>query len=111
MSTIDIGIKIDLEKLISSRLLVQASSGGGKSYAIRKLAEVCMGNVQVIIVDIEGEFVTLREKYPFALVSKVGGDIPLNINMQKRLPTNFWKQIFQPSLIFLKWKFTSAAYL
>lgn len=84
MSKINIGIEIDLDKLISSRLLIQASSGGGKSYAIRKLAEACMGQVQVIIIDIEGEFVTLREKFPFALVSKEG-EIPLNIKYAETL--------------------------
>lgn len=84
MSKIDIGIKVDLEKLISSRLLLQASSGGGKSYAIRKLAEEINGLVQVIIIDIEGEFVSLREKFPFALVSKEG-EIPLNIRYAETL--------------------------
>lgn len=84
MKTIDIGIKINLDKLISSRLLVQASSGGGKSYAIRKLAEELSGQIQVIIVDIEGEFVSLREKYPFALVGKEG-EIPLNLRYAETL--------------------------
>lgn len=74
---LEIGIKVDLYKLISTRLLLQASSGGGKSYAIRKLAEQAIGKVQVLIIDIEGEFVTLREKYPFALIGK-DGDIPLS---------------------------------
>lgn len=81
---IDIGVKVDLDKLISSRLLIQASSGGGKSYAIRKLAEAINSLVQVIIIDIEGEFVSLREKFPFALVSKEG-DIPLNIRYAETL--------------------------
>jgi hypothetical protein len=81
---IDIGIKIDLEKLISSRLLIQASSGGGKSYAIRKAAEQLINHVQVIIIDIEGEFVSLREMFPFALVSKEG-EIPLNIRYAETL--------------------------
>lgn len=84
MGKIDIGIKIDLEKLISSRLLLQASSGGGKSYALRKIAEQLINHVQVIIVDIEGEFVSLREKYPFALVGKEG-EIPLNIRYAETL--------------------------
>ena len=84
MSKIDIGIKIDLEKLISSRLLVQASSGGGKSYAIRKLSEELSSHVQVIIIDIEGEFVSIREQYPFALVGKEG-EIPLNLRYAETL--------------------------
>ncbi len=84
MSKINIGIKIDIQKLISSRLLVQASSGGGKSYAIRKLSEQLIGHVQVIIIDIEGEFVSLREQYPFALVGKEG-EIPLNLRYAETL--------------------------
>lgn len=84
MSKINIGIEVDLAKLIASRLLIQASSGGGKSYAIRKSVEQLIGHVQVIIIDIEGEFVSLREKFPFALVSKEG-EIPLNVRYAETL--------------------------
>ena len=76
MSKIDIGIPIDLEVLMETRLMVESDSGSGKSRALRKMAEECSGKVQQIIIDPEGEFVTLREKFPFALVAKVGGDIP-----------------------------------
>lgn len=83
---IDIGIKIDIEKLISTRLIIQANSGGGKSYLIRKIAEeVESVKVQQIIIDREGEFVSLREKFPFALVAKDGGDLPLNIRYAEML--------------------------
>ncbi len=84
MQKINIGIEVDLLKLIASRLLIQASSGGGKSYAIRKSVEQLIGHVQVIIIDIEGEFVSLREKFPFALVSKEG-EIPLNVRYAETL--------------------------
>jgi hypothetical protein len=84
MQKINIGIEVDLTKLIASRLLIQASSGGGKSYAIRKSVEQLIGHVQVIIIDIEGEFVSLREKFPFALVSKEG-EIPLNVRYAETL--------------------------
>lgn len=68
-------INVDLPKLIESRLLIQANSGGGKSYAIRKLLEETHGKVQQIVLDVEGEFNTLREKYDYILAGK-DGDIP-----------------------------------
>lgn len=71
-------IRIDLDKLIDNRALIQANSGGGKSYAIRKLLEETHGSVQQIVLDIEGEFQTLREKYDYLLIGK-NGDIPTSI--------------------------------
>ena len=70
-------LSIDLDNLIDTRLLVQANSGGGKSWAIRKLLETTHGKVQQIILDIEGDFPSLREKFDFILAGK-GGDIPAN---------------------------------
>ena len=66
---------IDLPKLIDSRLLVQANSGGGKSWLIRRILEQSHGKVQQIILDPEGEFSTLREKFDYILAGK-GGDTP-----------------------------------
>lgn len=68
-------LSIDIERLIETRLLVQANSGGGKSYLLRKLIESTHGKVQQIILDIEGEFASLRERFDFILAGK-GGDIP-----------------------------------
>lgn len=64
---------IDLKKLIDTRLLVQANSGGGKSWLLRRLLEQSHGEVQQIVIDLEGEFSTLREKYDYVLAGK-GGD-------------------------------------
>lgn len=83
-STLNIGININLEKLLDSRMLIQAGSGGGKSYALRKTIETVGNKVQQIIIDPEGEFVTLREKFDFALISK-DGDIPLSIKYAETL--------------------------
>lgn len=83
--TIDIGCPIDVEKLLDTRLLLQAGSGGGKSFALRKIIEqIARTKTQQIILDPEGEFVTLREKYDFALVSK-DGDIPLSVKYAETL--------------------------
>jgi hypothetical protein len=60
-------LAIDVERLIVSRLLVQANSGSGKSYAIRRLLEQTHGKVQQLVLDVEGEFYTLREKHDFIL--------------------------------------------
>lgn len=68
-------IGIDLSKLIESRLLVQANSGGGKSWAIRRIIEQAFGHVQIIVLDPEGEFTNLRERFDFVFAGK-GGDAP-----------------------------------
>lgn len=78
MQKIDVGFPIDLQKLIESRMLIQANSGGGKSYLMRKIMEQIHGKVPFIVIDLEGEFVTLREKYDVIIFGK-GHDIPLNV--------------------------------
>lgn len=68
-------ITLDLDVLLRTRLLVQANSGAGKSWLLRRLAEQLFGKVPVIIIDPEGEFATLRERYGYVLVGK-GGETP-----------------------------------
>jgi DNA helicase HerA-like ATPase len=68
------GVDVDLDRLIGTRLLVQANSGGGKSWAIRRLLEQTHGKVQQIVIDPEGEFATLREKFDYVLAARQGGD-------------------------------------
>lgn len=65
-------IGFDLDLLLPERLLITADSGGGKSYVIRKLLEQLYGKVQSIVIDPEGEFASLREKFPFVLVGQGG---------------------------------------
>jgi hypothetical protein len=83
LSKINIGTPVDLEKLIETRLLIQANSGGGKSYAIRKLLEETNGKVQQIVLDLEGEFATLREKCDFVIFGK-DADYPVNIRYAEK---------------------------
>lgn len=68
-------VAFDLELLIRTRLLIQANSGGGKSWAIRRIAEQAFGAVQVIVLDPEDEFASLREKHGYVLVGQ-GGETP-----------------------------------
>jgi hypothetical protein len=66
-------VHVDVQRLITTRLLVQSNSGGGKSWAVRRLLEQTHGHVQQIVLDSEGEFFTLREKFDFVLAGR-GGD-------------------------------------
>lgn len=68
-------VGFNLARLIETRLLIQANSGGGKSFLIRKILEETHGKAQQIVFDMEGEFATLREKFDYILAGK-GGDIP-----------------------------------
>lgn len=54
---------LDLEELLATRLLVQGNSGSGKSHLLRRLLEQSAGWVQQVIIDPEGDFVTLADRY------------------------------------------------
>lgn len=66
---------MDLDALIESRLLIQANSGGGKSWANRRFIEQAFGKKQIIVIDPEGEFANMRGEYDFIYIGK-GGDAP-----------------------------------
>ncbi len=83
-------VYIDLQKLVSTRLLIQANSGGGKSWLIRRLLEQTHGKIQQIVIDLEGEFSTLREKYDYLLVGR-DGEIPANIQTAELLAIKLLK--------------------
>lgn len=74
-ATIDIGrgpdgseIGIDLAELLATRLLVQGNSGSGKSHLLRRLLEECAWQVQQIIIDPEGDFVTLADAFGHVVI-------------------------------------------
>lgn len=69
------GADLDLNRLVTTRMLVQANSGGGKSWLIRRLLEQTHGKIQHVVIDLEGEFTTLREKFDYILAGQ-DGDIP-----------------------------------
>jgi len=102
--------EIDLPVLIDSRMLLMANSGAGKSYLARKIFEESHGKVMSIIIDFEGEFKSLREKYDYLLIGK-DGDVDISdfkrhdrityvkkfLEALMELPREFWK----PCLVFL----------
>ena len=59
---------LDLEELLATRLLVQGNSGSGKSHLLRRLLEQSAPFVQHVIVDPEGDFVTLADAFGHVVV-------------------------------------------
>lgn len=73
-------VRVQLETLYETRLLLQGSSGAGKTQACFHLLEETHGLVQQIVIDKEGEFAKLREKFDYLLI---GGDGEQRIPMRK----------------------------
>ncbi|MDX6807268.1 ATP-binding protein [Terrihabitans rhizophilus] len=61
-------VPMDLEELLATRLLVQGNSGSGKSHLLRRLLEQSAEWVQQVVIDPEGDFVTLSERYGHVVV-------------------------------------------
>jgi len=61
-------VLIDIEELLATRLLVQGNSGSGKSHLLRRLLEESAGLVQQIIIDPEGDFVSLADAFNHVVV-------------------------------------------
>ncbi|UDL95337.1 ATP-binding protein [Lichenihabitans sp. PAMC28606] len=59
---------LDLEELLATRLLVQGNSGSGKSHLLRRLLEQSAPHVQQLIVDPEGDFVGLADRFGHVVV-------------------------------------------
>ena len=56
-------VHFDIEELLATRLLVQGNSGSGKSHLLRRLLEGSAGVVQQVVIDPEGDFVTLADRF------------------------------------------------
>jgi hypothetical protein len=59
---------LDLEELLATRLLVQGNSGSGKSHLLRRLLEQSAPWVQQCVIDPEGDFVTLADRFGHVVV-------------------------------------------
>lgn len=70
-------VRLDLEELLSTRLLVQGNSGSGKSHLLRRLLEQSAGHVQQAIIDPEGDFVGLAERFGHVVIDaeRTAGEI------------------------------------
>ncbi|MEO6042218.1 MAG: DUF87 domain-containing protein, partial [Croceibacterium sp.] len=54
-------IELDLDRLMAGRMLIQGSSGAGKSLTLRKIVEEAFDYTTVMIIDPEGEFGNLAD--------------------------------------------------
>src|ERR1700716_1022254 len=68
-------LELDLPTLVDTRLLIQANSGGGKSWLLRLFAE--RGGIQTILLDNVGGFRGWRESVDVLLVG-ASGELPAN---------------------------------
>ena len=69
-------VRIDVEELLATRLLVQGNSGSGKSHLLRRLLEESASIVQQVVIDPEGDFVTLAEPFGHVVVDGSAYDGP-----------------------------------
>jgi Helicase HerA, central domain len=77
----DRDFSIDAQQLVTGRTCIIAQSGAGKSWAIAVLCErLCSAGIGFVIVDTEGEYFSLREKYP---VLWVGNEERCDENIEK----------------------------
>jgi len=67
---------LDIASVITGRTFMASITRWGKSWTARKTVEECFGHAGIIIIDPEGEYASLREKYPFLIIGK---DIPIQI--------------------------------
>ncbi len=61
-------VTFDIEELLATRLLVQGNSGSGKSHLLRRLLEESAQMVQQVVIDPEGDFVTLAELFGHVVI-------------------------------------------
>lgn len=61
-------VSVDLEELLATRLLVQGNSGSGKSHLLRRLLEGSAPMVQQVVIDPEGDFVSLAEAFDHIVI-------------------------------------------
>ena len=63
---------LDLEELLATRLLVQGNSGSGKSHLLRRLLEPSAAWVQQAVIDPEGDFASLGERFGHLVIDAEG---------------------------------------
>jgi len=67
-SHLDTKVFVDLEELLTTRLLIQGNSGSGKTHLLRRIMEECAGIVQQVIIDPEGDFASFGETFGYTVI-------------------------------------------
>lgn len=61
-------VTLSIATLLEGRLMVQGASGAGKSWTLRRLLEQSARLIQQVVIDPEGEFVSLAETFGHLVV-------------------------------------------
>ncbi|MBU4124475.1 MAG: DUF853 family protein, partial [Nanoarchaeota archaeon] len=79
-------VDIDAQKIVTGRTCVIAQSGAGKSYLIAVLCEQFLKhNIPFCIIDTEGEYFSLREKYNILWIGGNKSDLKIENTDFKKL--------------------------
>ncbi|WP_332119581.1 ATP-binding protein [Azorhizobium caulinodans] len=72
---------LDARQMAGHHMLIQAMTGGGKSFAMRRVLELSLeAQVPVLVFDAEDEFRTLKELFPhIVLIGGENADAPLDV--------------------------------
>lgn len=73
-------IPLNISALVGTHVAVVGNAGSGKSGLLRRLLEVTHGYIQHIILDVEDEFYTLRQEFPYVILGGENGDAPITID-------------------------------
>lgn len=72
-------LSLQADELVTGRTAVLGQSGSGKSYLTAVLCEeLAAKGVPFVVVDPEGEYASLKEKFEVLHVAAEGGDVPLD---------------------------------
>lgn len=84
-------VPINLPVLLESRMLVQANSGAGKSWTLRRVLEQTASGVQQLVIDPEGEFASLREKFDYIVCAPHDADAVATPQTAAALARALWE--------------------
>lgn len=89
-ATEDGDLVLDLAELLTSGAFIQGNSGSGKSGLIRRILEETHGRVQQIVLDAEGDYVTLSQGYAYVLCGE-GFPVPAQVESAGRLALKLYE--------------------
>jgi hypothetical protein len=72
-------------------MLVQANSGAGKSWTLRRILEQTAAGVQQLVIDPEGEFASLREKFDYIVCAPHDADAVATPQTAAALARALWE--------------------
>lgn len=80
---------LDADEIIMGRTFLACVTRYGKSYTNRRIVEQLFGSAGMVIIDSEGEYGSLREKFPFLIIGK---DIPLQLETAEFMAETMLKE-------------------